>query len=104
VSREARALRQEAPAHTWFSFAVVSGMALILLGELLLNLSLMLGSPPIFLQLFLPAMCAAVLIALSMLLAAMVTLGASFRQRHPPASQPRPKDASPSDVDSPEEP
>ena len=104
VSREVRALRQEAPAHTWLSFVVVSGMALMLLGGLLLNLSLMLGTPPLFLQLFLPAMCAAVLIALSMLLATMVTLWASFRHRHPPASQPRPKDASPSDVDSPGEP
>ena len=100
VSREARALRKVAPTHAWLSFVVVSAMALILLSGLLLNLSLMLGNPPGFLQLLLPAMCGAVLIPLSLLLGAMLTVFASLSQRQPPSSQPHPKDVSPADVDS----
>ena len=93
VSREARALRQAAPAHTRLSFVVVSGMVLTLLGGLLLSLSSMLGfgSP----LLFLPAMCGAVIVAI-------LTLFGLFRSRG--STQALPKDASPSDLDSSQEP
>jgi len=90
VSREARALSQTAPAHTRLSFVLVSGMVITLLGGLLWNLSAVLGSLPFVLQFapFLPAMGAAVFVAIC-------TLFKSHKST--PA---RPKDASPSDVDS----
>lgn len=93
VSREVRALRQAAPAHTRLSFVVVSGMVLTLLGGLLLSLSSMLGfgSP----LLFPPAMCGAVIVAI------LIFFGL-FRSRE--STQARPKDASPSDLDSSQEP
>lgn len=76
-------------------------MVLMVLGGLLLNLSGMLSSPlissspPFSALLFLPAMCAAVIVALR-------TLFGLFRSRE--STQARPKDASPSDVDSSQEP
>ena len=90
VSREARALREMTPAHTRLSFALVSGMGIALLGGLLLNLSAVLGSLPFVWQFapFLPAMGAAVIVAIYTL----------FQSRK--SAEPRPKDASPSDVDS----
>lgn len=92
VSREARALIPTATTHSKLSFVVVGGMALMLLGGLLLNLFAMLGSgPPPQLLLFLPAMCGAVLIA-------MYSLFGLFRQRK--NMRAHPKDASPFDVDS----
>jgi hypothetical protein len=95
VNREARALRQTGTAHSWLSFVIVSGMALMLLGGLLLNLSLMLSSgPPLQPLLFLPAMCGAVIVAI-------YTLFGLFRSRESMQAQARPKDA---DVDSSQEP
>jgi hypothetical protein len=92
VSREARALIPTATTHSKLSFVVVGGMALMLLGELLLNLFALLSSgPPPQLLLFLPAMCGAVLIA-------MYSLFRFFRQRK--NTRAHPKDASPFDVDS----
>ena len=90
VSREARALSQAAPAHTRLSFVLVSGMVITLLGGLLWNLSAVLGSLPFVWQFapFLPAMGAAVFVAICTL----------FKSRK--STPPRPKDASPSDVDS----
>ncbi len=90
VSREARALSQTAPAHTRLSFVLVSGMGITLLGGLLWNLSAVLGSLPFVWQFapFLPAMGAAVFVAICTL----------FKSRK--STPARPKDASPSDVDS----
>jgi hypothetical protein len=89
VSREARALRQTGTAHSWLSFVIVSGMALMLLSGLLLNLSLMLSSgPPLQPLLFLPAMCAAVIVAIYTLFGSRKSMKA------------RPKEASPSGTDS----
>ena len=70
---------------------VVSGMVLMLLGGLFLNLSFMLDSP----LLLLPAMCAAVIVAIR-------TLFGLSRSRE--NTQARPKDASLYDVDSSQEP
>jgi hypothetical protein len=96
VSRETRALRQTATAHRKLGFIIMSGMALMLLGGLLLNLLLMLSSgPPLQLLLFLPGMCGAVIIAI-------YTLLELFRQQM--STQARPKNSSPSDVDSFQEP
>ena len=101
VSREARALRQTATAHTWLSLVIVSGTVLMLLGGLLLNLFVMLSTPlvspapPFSALLFLPAMCAAVIVAIR-------TLFGLSRSRE--SMQPRPKNASPSDFDSFQEP
>jgi hypothetical protein len=84
VSREARALREMTPAHTRLSFVLMSGMAMTLLGGLLLNLSVVLGSwqfAP-----FLPALGAAVIVAMHTL----------FQPRK--NAKPRPKDASPSEL------
>jgi len=95
VSREARALRQTATAHAGLGFVIASGMVLMLLGGLLLNLFVMLSSgPPLQPLLFLPAMCGAVIVAI-------YTLFGLFRS--PVSTQARPKDTSPSDVDSPGE-
>jgi uncharacterized membrane protein len=89
VSREARALRQEAHTHSKLGFVVVGGMVLTLLGGLFYNLFAMLGGgiPQVVL---LPAMCAAVIVAIR-------TLFGLSRSRE--STQARPKDASPSDVD-----
>lgn len=91
VSREARALRQTASAHRRHSFVVVGGMVLALLGGLLWYLSDLLGGglPSIVLP---PVMCAAVIVALCTLLESRKS------------TQAHPKDASPSEVDSPGEP
>ena len=88
VSREARALREMTPAHTRLSFVLMSGMGIALLGGLLLNLSAVLGLLPFVWQFapFLPAMGAAVIVAIYTL----------FQSRK--STQPRPKDASPSDM------
>ena len=88
VSREARALREMTPAHTRLSFVLMSGMGITLLGGLLLNLSVVLGLLPFVWQFapLLPAMGAAVIVAIYTL----------FRSRK--STQPRPKDASPSDM------
>ena len=101
VSREVRALRQTATAHSRLSLVIVSGMALMLLGGLLLNLFVMLSTPlvspapPFSALLFLPAMCAAVIVAIRTL------FGLSHSCE---STRARPKDASPSDVDSSGEP
>jgi len=91
VSREARALRQTASAHSRLSFVVVSGMVLALLGGLLWALFAMLsgGMPSVV---FPPVMFAAVIVAICTLLESRKS------------TQARPKEASASDVDSPGEP
>lgn len=102
-----RALRQAEIADKWLRFAthlsrlVVLGMVLMLVGVVLWGFALALFAPGWF----------AVLLPLLafpwdswLLIAVVVALWASFRQVHPPASQPRPKDASPFDVDSSQEP
>lgn len=94
VSREARALRQTAAAHAGLGFVIASGMVLMLLGGLLMNLFAMLSAEPPLQLLFLPAMCGAVIVAI-------YTLFGLFRS--PVSTQARPKDTSPSDVDSPGE-
>jgi hypothetical protein len=93
VSREACALREVAPTHSKLGFVVVGGMVLMVLGGLLLNLTTVLsGGVPL---LFLPAICIAIIVTLRTL------LGLS-RSRE--STQARPKEASPSDVDSSGEP
>jgi hypothetical protein len=88
VSREARALREMTPAHTRLSFVLMSGMGMTLLGGLLLNLSLSVELGFWQFAPLLPAMGAAVIVA-------MYTL---FQSRE--STQARPNDASPSDADS----
>ncbi len=91
VSREAHALRQTASAHRRLSFVVVSGMVLALLGELLWYLFAMVGGG-MLLVVVPPVTFAAVIVAIYTLLESRKS------------TQARPKDASPSDVDSPGEP
>lgn len=83
LSREAHALRQETTAYTRLSFVMVSGMVLIVLSGLLLNLLFMLGGSPLLLLFFLPFMCAAVI----------VTIRSLFKLHK--STQANPKDASP---------
>jgi hypothetical protein len=91
VSREARALSPIASAHRRLSFVVVSGMVFALLGELLWYLSAMLGGGMLTVVVP-PVMFAAVIVAICTFLESRKS------------SQAHPKDASPSDVDSPGEP
>ncbi len=95
VSREGRALRESAPTHGKLGFVVVGGMALMLLGGLLLNLFAMSSGPPLQPLLFLPGICGAVIIA-------VYTLLGLFREWK--STQAGPKDTSNSDIDSPGEP
>lgn len=89
VSHEVRALRQVAPASPKHRLVIVSGMALMLLAGLLLNLSVLLsGSTLVSPLLFLLVICAAVIVAIC-------TLFTSHKK-----AQPRPKNASLSDVTS----
>jgi F0F1-type ATP synthase assembly protein I len=92
VSREVRALHQEATAYTRLSFILVSGMVLIVLSGLLLNLPFMLSGSPLLLLLFLPFMCAAVIVAIRSL----------FKLRN--RTQANPKDASPFEMNSSQKP
>jgi len=94
VSRDAHALSQQAPTHRKLGFVAVAGMVLLLLGGLLFNLSILL-SGGIWPNLFLPGTCMGVIIALRM----GVQL---FRSRV--NTQTHPKDGSPSDLDSWQEP
>lgn len=94
ASREAHVLGQQAPTYRKFGFVAVAGMVLLLLGGLLFNVSILL-SGGIWPNLFLPGTCIGVIIALRM----GVQL---FRSRV--NTQAHPKDASPSDLDSWQEP
>jgi hypothetical protein len=87
VSLEVHAFRQEAHTHSKLGFVVVSGMVLMLLGGLLLNLTIMHNRLPLP---FLPA-CIAIVVALRTLF---------WLSRSRESTQARPKDASPTDVDS----
>lgn len=108
-----RAIRQATIADTWLRFVthlsrlVVVGMVLMLVGVVLWGVALALVAPGWF-AVLLPSLTfpwhSWLLFALGMLLAVMVALWASFRHMHPPASQPRPHDALPSEVDSSGEP
>lgn len=90
VSHEGRVLRRTAPARSKRSLVIVSGMVLMLLAGLLLSLfALLNGGPLVSPLLFLPAMCAAVIVALCSL------LGFS---RLWVKTQARPKDMSPPDM------
>lgn len=93
VSREARALREHTPTHSKLGFVVVAGMVLVLLGGLLWNL-LFMQSGGNTQQMFLPAIPLALIVAIR-------TSARLFRLRE--SMQAQPKDASPSDVDSPRE-
>jgi len=94
VSREARALREIAPTHRKLGFVVVAGMGLVLLGGLLFNFFALL-SGGLSQLLFLPAIPIAVIVAIR----------TSVRLFHSRGSmQAHPKDASPFDTGSPEEP
>ncbi len=92
VSHETRALSQQALTHRKLGFVAVAGMALLLLGGLLFNISILLSGGIAPLIIFLPATCMAVIVAIYTLLASRKS------------TQARPKDTSASDVDSPEEP
>jgi len=100
-----RAIRQARIADTWLRFAnqlsrlVVLGMVLMLIGVVLWGVALALAVPGGVAMLVyrLP-------LAFGMLLAVMVALWASIFQVQPPASQPRPHDVSPSELDSSGEP
>jgi len=95
VSHEVGALRQASTAQRRLSLVIVSGMVLMLLAGLLLNLFVLLsGSTLVSPLLFLLAICAAVIVAIC-------TLFGLFRSRE--STQARPKDASPSDFGSPGE-
>lgn len=87
VSREAGALRQETPAHSKSGFALVAGMALLLLGGLILNITAALTSGA---SILLPAICLAIIVAL-------FTLVKFFRSRK--GTPAHPKDAFPSGVE-----
>ncbi len=87
VSREARTLRQTASTYRRLSFVVVSGMVFALLGELLWYLAAMQGSGMLSVVVP-PVMFAVVIVAICTLL--------ELRK----STQARPKDASPSDVES----
>ena len=91
VSREAQALSQQAPTHRKLGFVAVAGMALLLLGGLLFNIALLLSGGVAQMILFLPATCMAVIVAIR-------TSVRLFRSRG--SAQARPKDTSPSNVDS----
>jgi hypothetical protein len=67
VCHEVRALSPQAPTHSRLNFVVVSDMVLTLLGGLLVNLAIM-RTDDWGTTFFLPAMIAAVIIALSLLL------------------------------------
>jgi hypothetical protein len=92
VSYEVTALRQSASTHTMSSFTVVSGMALTLLGGFLLDLSFGIGGVPLALVIFPLAIGTAVP-------AVIVAIGTLFGS--PRNTQAYPKDASPSEIDSP---
>lgn len=100
-----RAVHQARIADTWLRFAnhlsrlVVGGMVLMFIGVVVWGFALALAVPGGVAMLVyrLP-------LAFGMLLAVMVALWASFWQVQPPASQPRPHDASPSELDSSGEP
>jgi hypothetical protein len=100
-----RAIRQARIADTWLRFAnhlsrlVVLGMVLMLIGVVLWGVALALAVPGGVAMLVyrLP-------LAFGMLLAVMVALWASIFQVQPPASQPRPHDVSPSELDASGEP
>jgi hypothetical protein len=94
VSREARALREIAPTSSKLGFVVVAGMGLVLLGGLLLNLFFMLSGGNTQL-IFLPAIPIAVIVAIRTFLGLSRSRG---------RMQAHPKDASPFDAGSPEEP
>ena len=92
VSHEVRALRQEASPYTRLSYVLASGMVLILLSGFLLSLSFILNDSPLTYLFYLPYLCAAVI----------VTICSLFKLRK--STKGRPKDASPSDLDSSQEP
>ncbi|BCL79241.1 hypothetical protein ccbrp13_17060 [Ktedonobacteria bacterium brp13] len=100
-----RAIRQARIADTWLRWAnhlswlVVGGMVLMLIGVVCWGLALVLMAPGWFAVLipWLP-------FPFGMLLAVMAALWASFWRVQPPASQPWPHDASPSEVASSGEP
>lgn len=94
ISREAQALSQQAPTYRKLGFVAVAGMVLMLLGGVLLNLSFMLSGGNTQWP-FLPAI----------LFAAIVAIGTSirlFRLRR--RMEAHPKDPSPADIDSWQEP
>jgi hypothetical protein len=91
VSREARALSQQAPTHRKLGFVAVAGMVLLLFGGLLFNVAILLGGGIAQMILFLPATCMAIIVA-------MRPNARLFRS--PVRMQARPKDASPFDVGS----
>jgi len=95
VSREARALGEIAPTHRKLGFVVVAGMVFVLLGGLLWSLLFMLSGGIAQLIMFLPAILIAVIVAIG---TSVRLFGWRGRM------QARPKDASPFDTPSPEEP
>jgi len=94
VSRETRALRGIAPTPSKLGSIVVAGMGLVLLGGLLWNLFFMLSGGNTQL-IFLPAIPMSVIVAMRTLLG---------RSRLRGSMQAHPKDASPFDTVSPQEP
>jgi hypothetical protein len=100
-----RAIRQARIADRWLRLAnhlsqlVVVGMVLMLIGVVLWGFALTLAVPG-GVAMLVPRLP----LAFGMLLAVMVALWASFWQVQPPASQLRPHDISPSEVDPPWEP
>ena len=91
VGREARALNLQASTHRKLGFVAVAGMVLLLLGELLFNISILLSGGIAQLIMFLPATCMSVIVVIR-------TSVRFFRSRV--SMQARPKDASPSEIDS----